>query len=123
MKYQLLTAVVFTTLTASLALAADEPNPIKDSMKYSHKAPKGEKKINEKIIEGAATDAEIAKTLELYKAIGDTKPPKGDAADFKAKVAKLVAATEEVVAKKPDAAMHYKEAVNCKACHGEHKAD
>jgi len=123
MKYQLLTAVVFTTLTASLALAADEPNPIKDSMKYSHKAPKGEKKINEKIIEGAATDAEIAKTLELYKAIGDTKPPKGDAADFKAKVAKLVAATEEVVAKKPDAAMHYKEAVNCKACHSEHKAD
>jgi cytochrome c556 len=123
MKLHLPIAAIITALAASFAFAADETNPIKDAMKYAHKAPKGEKKINEKIVEGTVTDEELKKTLELYLAIGDTKPPKGDPADFKAKVAKLVAATEEVVAKKPDAAAHYKEAVNCKACHSEHKGD
>ncbi len=123
MKRQLFTALAATcTLIASLALAADETNPIKEAMRYAHKAPKGEKKINEKISEGTATDEEVKKTLDLYKAVGDTKPPKGDPAAFKAKMAKLITATEEVAAKKPDAAGHYKAAVDCKACHSEHKA-
>jgi hypothetical protein len=64
----------------------------------------------------------VKKTLDLYKAMADTKPPKGDQAAYKEKVQKLIAATEEVVEKKPDATAHYKEAVNCKACHSEHKA-
>ena len=121
MKVPLLATFAVTALAASLVLAADETNPIKDAMKYAHKAPQGEKKINEKIAEGTATDEEVKKTLDLYKAIGDTKPPRGDAAEFKAKVAKLITATEEVVAKKPEGVAHYKEAVNCKACHSEHK--
>src|SRR6478735_9101769 len=121
MKRHLLSALVVTALAASIALAADETNPIKDAMKYAHKAPQGEKKINEKIAEGTASDDEVKKTLELYKAIGDTKPPKGDAAAFKDKFGKLVAATEEVAAKKDGAVAHYKEAVNCKACHSEFK--
>ena len=51
----------------------------------------------------------------------DTKPPKGDQAAYKEKVQKLIGATEEVIEKKPDAAAHYKEASNCKACHSEHR--
>jgi cytochrome c556 len=121
MKRHLFTALAATTLAASLVFAEDDNNPIKDAMKYAHKAPKGEKKLNEKIIAGTATEEEIQKTLDLYKAIGDTKPPKGDATEFKAKMAKLIGATEELVAKKPDGVSHYKEAVNCKACHSEHK--
>jgi len=121
MNRYLLAAFTTTILAASIALAEDDNNPIKDAMKYAHKAPKGEKKLNEKILEGTASDDEIKKSLELYKAIGDTKPPKGDAADFKARMAKLIDATEEVVAKKPEGVAHYKEAVNCKACHSEHK--
>jgi hypothetical protein len=121
MNRYLFTALAATTLAASLAFAEDDNNPIKDAMKYAHKAPKGEKKLNEKIVEGTATDDEIKKTLDLYKAIGDTKPPKGDAADFKVRMAKLIGATEELVAKKPEGVAHYKEAVNCKACHSEHK--
>ena len=117
----LLTALTVTSLAASLAFAAEDTNPIKEAMKYAHKAPKGEKKICEKISEGTASDDEVKKTLDLYKAIGDTKPPKGEAAAFKEKLAKLITATEEVAAKKPDGALHYKEAANCKACHGDHK--
>jgi hypothetical protein len=67
------------------------------------------------------TDDELKKTLELYKAVGDTKPPKGDVAAFKEKWARLLTATEELVAKKPDGVTLYKDAVNCKACHGDHK--
>lgn len=117
------------TITAALALgltaafAADDDGPIKKAMQYAHKAPKGEKKVCEKIVEGTASDDEAKKTLDLYKAMTDAKPPKGDAAAFKAKVAKLIAATEDVVARKSGASAGYKEAVNCKACHGDHKPD
>lgn len=123
MKRPLFLAAVVTAFAASLAIAADGPNPIKDAMKYAHKAPKGEKKLNEKIIEGTALDEDVKKSLDLYVLMIDAKPPKGEAADFKAKVTKLIAATEEVIAKKPEGVAHYKEAVNCKACHSEHKGD
>ena len=121
MKLRLLLTSTLTLATLSFAFAADDDNPIKQAMQFAHKAPKGEKKLNEKIVEGAASDADIKKALELYKAMADTKPPKGDAAAFKEKVTKLIAATEEVVAKKPDGAEHYKAAVDCKACHSEHR--
>ena len=123
MNTKLLTASALAAVVTSFALAADETNPIKDAMKFAHKAPKGEKKLSEKIIEGNASDEEVKKTLEFYKLMVNSKPPKGDQADFKAKVTKLVASLEEVVAKKPDGIAHYKTAVDCKACHSEHKAD
>jgi hypothetical protein len=104
---------------ASLAFAAEESNPIKDAMDFAHKAPKGEKKLSDKIIDGTAPEADVKKTLDLYKAMVDTKPPKGDQAAFKEKVQKLITATEEVVEKKPNATAHYKEAVNCKECHSQ----
>lgn len=112
-------------LTISLALtyagAAEDDNPIKQAMVFAHKAPRGEKKLNEKIADGTASEADIQKALELYKAMADTKPPKGEAAAFKERTVKLIAATEEVIAKKPDGVEHYKAAVDCKACHNEHR--
>jgi hypothetical protein len=116
-------SALVAALGLSAALAVSEDNPIKQAMQYAHKAPKGEKKVGEKIVEGTATDDEAKKTLDLYKAMVDTKPPKGEAAAFKEKVAKLIAATEAVVAKKDGATAGYKEAANCKACHGDHKGD
>lgn len=118
-----------TTVAAALALgvsaafAADDDNPIKQAMQFAHKAPKGEKKLNEKIVEGTASDDDVKKALDLYKAMLDTKPPKGDQAAFKEKVVKLITATEDLVAKKPNAVAGYKEAANCKACHGDFKGD
>jgi cytochrome c556 len=79
--------------------------------------------VSDKIIDGSVSDEDLKKTLELYKAMADTKPPKGDAVAFKEKVAKLIGATEQVVAKKDGAGAAYKDAANCKACHKEHKAD
>lgn len=121
MNIRFLTVTAFVAIVASIAIAAEESNPIKEAMKFAHKAPQGEKKLSEKVIDGTAPEADVKKSLDLYKAMLDTKPPKGDQAGFKVKVEKLIAATEEVVEKKPDAIAHYKDAVNCKACHSEYK--
>ncbi len=120
----ILPALAFTAAIALGAFAADaEFKPIEDAMKFAHKAPKGTPKVSDKIIDGSVSDEDLKKTLELYKAMADTKPPKGEAVAFKEKVAKLIGATENVVAKKEGAGAAYKEAVNCKACHSDHKAD
>ena len=110
-----------TVVLTSLAFAASDDNPIKKAMACAHKAPQGEKKLCEKIVGGTATDAEVNAALAAYKAAADCKPPKGDAAAFKDKWAKLIAATEDVAAKKPGAADAYKAAANCKACHTDFK--
>jgi len=113
------------TLTVALALTAfaldAKYQPIADAMKFAHKAPKGEKKVSDKIIDGTVSDEDLKKTLDLYKAMANTEPPKGDPAAFKEQVAKLIAATEDVVAKKDGAQAAYKEAVNCKKCHTDFK--
>jgi hypothetical protein len=64
---------------------AGEFEPIENSMKFTHKAPKGEKKVSDRIIEGTNSPEELAKTLELYKLMLDCKPPKGEQAAFKEK--------------------------------------
>lgn len=108
-------AAILATSFATFALAADDDNPMKKAMTFAHKAPKGEKKLCEKIVEGTAPEADVKQALELYKAMLDCKPPKGDQAAYKEKVQKLIAATEDVVAKKPGANDEYKAAVGCKA--------
>jgi hypothetical protein len=111
-------AITLTVGLALTALALDAKyQPIADAMKFAHKAPKGEKKVSDKIIDGTVSDEDLKKTLELYKAMANTEPPKGDPAAFKEKVAKLISATEDVVAKKDGAQLKYKEAADCKACH------
>ncbi len=121
---KILPVFALTVVLAAKAFAVDEEfKPIEDAMKFAHKAPKGTPKVSDKIIDGTVSDEDLKKTLELYKTMADTKPPKGDAAAFKDKVAKLISATENVVAKKEGAGPAYKEVVNCKACHSDHKAD
>ena len=116
--------LTFTAALAVTAFSADEEfKPIEDAMKFAHKAPKGTPKVSDKIGDGSVSDEDLKKTLELYKAMADTKPPKGDAVAFKEKVAKLIGATEDVMAKKAGAGPAYKDAANCKACHKDHKAD
>ena len=125
MKTPTLPVPVITAIAvigAAIAFAAEE-TPITKAMDLAHKAPKGEKKICEKIVDGTASEAEVKSTLDAYKAMADCKPPRGEQAAFKEKVAKLIGATEDVLAKKDGAAASYKAAVNCKACHSEHKPE
>jgi hypothetical protein len=123
MRLQKLLYPAAALLTASLVIAASDDNPIKKAMQVAHKAPEGEKKICEKIVAGTATEAEVKTALDAYKAMADTKPPRGEQAAFKDKVAKLIGATEDVLAKKDGAAASYKATVNCKECHSEFKPE
>jgi hypothetical protein len=107
---------------ASIAFAEGD-NPIKKAMQCAHKAPQGEKKLCEKIVGGTATEAEVKTALAAYKGMADCKPPRGEQAEFKEKVAKLIGATEDVLAKKDGAAAAYKTAVNCKECHSKFKPE
>jgi hypothetical protein len=116
------TATLFVAITLTAFALDAKYQPIADAMKFAHKAPKGVPKVSDKIIDGTVSEADLKKTLELYKAMANTEPPKGDAAAFKEKVAKLISATEDVVAKKDGAGAAYKAAVNCKDCHSEFKA-
>jgi hypothetical protein len=119
-QHQIALSLGLTAILSLSAIALDAKyQPIADAMKFAHKAPKGEKKVSDKIIDGTVSEEDLKKTLDLYKAMADTPPPKGDAAAFKEKVAKLISATEDVLAKKDGAAAAYKEAVDCKACHKE----
>ena len=104
--------------------AADaKPNPIKEVMKAYHKAPKGVDPVCKKASDGKATPDEIKKLVAGYVALAAAKPPKGDAASWKEKTSKLLAAAQSLEKGAPGAAASYKEAVNCKACHSVHKPD
>jgi mono/diheme cytochrome c family protein len=106
-------------------LNAAEPgeDAIKQVMKIYHKAPKGVDPICKKASDGKATPAELKNLVAAYRTMSKASPPKGDAASWKEKTAKLLAAAEALSAGQPDGAALYKEAVNCKACHSVHKPD
>ena len=115
-------------LTCSMALFstvnaadAEKDSPTKVFMKKYHKAPQGVDSISKKAAAGKATSEELKELAAGYKAMIAAKPPKGDAASWKEKTTKLSSAADALVKGDPDAAARYKEAVNCKACHSEHK--
>ena len=58
---------VALTLTTALALSAfaldAKYQPIADAMKFAHKAPKGEKKVSDKIIDGTVSEEDLQDRL------------------------------------------------------------
>lgn len=124
-----LLAVCVTGLLAGGAInwqlnaAESNEDAIKEVMKTYHKAPKGTDAICKKALDGKASPEELKKLVASYKVLITTKAPKGDAASWKEKTTKLLAAAQSLEKGETDAANKYKEAVNCKACHSAHKPD
>ena len=54
--------VVLTLISGGLAFA-EEDSVIKNAMKFAHKAPQGEKKLSDKIIDGTASEQDVKKAL------------------------------------------------------------
>lgn len=113
-------AVAFGLCVTGLT-AADAKNPIKEAMQKYHKAPKGTDPVCKKAGAGQASKDEIKGMLAAYKAMAAAKPPQGDDASWKTKVAALVKATEALDNGAADGPAQYKAASNCKACHEPHK--
>lgn len=116
-----------TTLLAIAGIAslawqshAAEKRSISDVMKD---AMKGESSLHKKVALGKGTDDDAAKLLDYFKSLSAETPPVGDAASWKAKTDRLIAAAQGVVDKKSGATGELQMAGNCKACHNEHKSD
>ena len=118
-------AAVGVASLVSLRLTAAEghDNVIKQVMKTYHKAPKGVDPVCKKAVDGKASPDELKKLVAAYRQLAAATPEKGEAASWKEKTTKLLAAAEALQKGAPDAAAHYKEAVNCKACHSVHKGE
>ncbi len=91
---------------------------IKTAMKQYHKP---EDALCKKVSGGTASDAELATMLKQYQAMCAATPPKGDKAAWVKKNQALIGAVKKIQAKDAAGVAAYKAAVNCKACHSEHK--
>lgn len=119
-KHPILTIVALAFLSGTAVFASDV---IEDAMKKYHKAPKGTDPICKKVGAGTATTEELADLVKAYQAICAETPPKGEKAAWVTKCQALVAAVKKIQAKDATGAEDYKKAVNCKACHTDHKPD
>lgn len=81
------------------------------------------KGIYNKIIKGDGTKEEKKQLVELYVALGQNKPPKGDLKSWKEKTSAMLAAAKDLAAGKSGADAKLKKAADCMACHDVHKAD
>lgn len=84
---------------------------IGEVMKMAMNAPKGEKSLCAKVASGGATAEEKAKLVELFTALSQNTPKKGEAEEWKAKTGALLAAA------KADDGKALSAAANCKGCH------
>ncbi len=89
---------------------------IKQVMEQAHK-----EGLLTKVVDGQASADEKALLLDLYLSLLENDPPKGDAQAFHAKAAEAVVAAARVVVGRDGAEAEIKKAVNCAACHREHK--
>lgn len=117
------TLSMMATSTLTSSAAEDDHEVIEEVMKTFHKAPKGVDPVSKKAADGKASAEEIKRLVEAYAKMAKTSPPKGDAAGWKEKTSKLLAATKDLQAGKDMALEKFREAVNCKACHSAHKPD
>jgi len=98
--------------------AAGGSEVIKTAMKQSFKP---DDALCKKVSGGKATDAELAQMLKICQDICAATPPKGDKAAWVSKCQALIASVKKIQAKDATGIEAFKKAVNCKACHTDHK--
>ncbi|QNN23127.1 hypothetical protein HED60_12890 [Planctomycetales bacterium ZRK34] len=117
---RVMSVAIVMILFVGLAYAGDGHELLEKIMKDYHK---GKTSLVQKAVKGEASKEEIAKLSEAYHQMAKMKPPVGGQADWDKRVAALIAATDQLAAGTPGAGGALKKAVNCKACHKEHKPD
>lgn len=71
--------------------------------------------------QGKLSDDDLNQMLELYGLMAAMTPPKGDKQHFQQLTGSLIAATKGLLAKTPGADDEFKQAVDCKSCHSQHR--
>jgi len=123
-KYFLLAALTFVLVGLGGYQAEEKKNEkpkytIKEVMKMAH----GKDGLRNKVVDGTATKEEKEKLLELYTALSQNKPPKGDEKDWQERTGKLVKAAKDVVAGKAEGIKGLPQPADCMACHSMHRPE
>jgi hypothetical protein len=93
---------------------ADPKYTIKEVMKEAHA---GKASLLKKVVGGKADKDEKQKLVDLYTALGQNKPPKGEAKDWTDKTKEMLSLAKDVAAGKDGAGEKLGKAVNCMECH------
>lgn len=72
--------------------------------------------------QGKLSDDDLTQMLELYDLMAGMTPPHGDKAKFQSLAKNLATATRGLLAKTPGADDDFKQAVDCRSCHAQHRA-
>lgn len=109
----------------SLALLMGE-NKAGEKAKYTipevmKKAHAGKGALMKKVAAGEASSDDKKTLVELYVALGQNEPPKGDAKEWKEKTTALLDAAKKAAKGDVDAAKSLPKLANCMACHKAHK--
>ena len=122
MKNTMIVAALFAVVTlGALRVTAEDAEKevtIKDVM---NKAMKGKDSLVSQVAKGEGTKADAEKLVELFTALSQQEPPKGDAESWEAKTDALLAAAKACAAGEEGAPAKLGAAANCKACHTAHK--
>jgi hypothetical protein len=103
---------------APAAKPAAGSDVIKTAMKQYHKP---DDALCKKVAGGTATDPDLATILKVYQDMCAATPPKGDKAAWVAQCQALIGSVKKIQAKDATGIAAFKAAVNCKACHTDHK--
>ncbi len=113
--------IVANVATGPAASEAEAPKQmtISDIMKSIH-----EGKNSKAVLapQGKLSDDDLNQMLELYGLMAGMTPPKGDKEHFHQLTQSLIAATKGLLAKSPGADDDFRQAVDCKSCHGQHRS-
>jgi hypothetical protein len=125
-------AVLFGLAVQFVVARADDKPPEKPDglsdinriMKRAHLTPQNRatrNNLDNKVLDGKATDAEKKELRDLYAALAKAKPPAGKLDDWKKRTDELLGALEAVYDGKENAKDRFIKARDCKGCHAAHR--
>jgi hypothetical protein len=94
------------------------PRTVKAIMEETHK---GADNPASEVRHGRGTEEQQKILLKAYEELAAMKPPRGDAAGWKARTGAVIAALNDVIAKKGGAVDRLYSATDCRACHDQHR--
>jgi hypothetical protein len=118
----LICTLIVAAVQAQNTEKAEPKHAIKDVMKQAHTPGEaGGKSLLQRVTAGDASNDDKVQLLDLYVSLVENDPPRGDADEFMKKAGAAALAAAKVVVGREGAPEALKAAVNCAACHRDHK--
>jgi len=113
-------ALLSLAIVMNTNLAGEKPKyTISQVMKTAHVG--DDESLLAKVADGSADAKEKKQLVELYKALSQNKPPKGDEKSWKMLTGGLIKAAEAAAGGGEDAGKALIKAANCTGCHSKHR--